>query len=46
MYLTGGLRVGCSEDISFVGRVTRPTFYALAELWQKMIVEAKKEPWR
>lgn len=45
VHLTGGLRVGCNEDISIVGRLTRPTFYALAELWQKMVVDAKKEPW-
>ena len=44
--LTGGMRVGCNEDISMVGRVTEKSYRDLVKLWQTLSSEAQSEGWR
>lgn len=44
--LTGGLRVGCNEDITDVGRLTRKSYQELVELWDEVVGIAREEPWR
>lgn len=46
VHLTGGLRVGCNEDITSVGRLTRKSYFELVELWEKTVEDAREEPWR
>lgn len=46
VHLSGGLRVGCNEDITPVGRLTKQSYFELEELWQKIVDGARKEPWR
>ena len=46
VHLTGGLRVGCNEDISAVGRLTKKSYQELVELWDKIVGFAREEPWR
>lgn len=40
--LTGGLRVGCNEDITRVGRLTEKSYFSLVELWEGLVNEAQK----
>ena len=46
VHLTGGLRVGCNEDITGVGRLTRKSYQELVELWDMVVEFARAEPWR
>jgi len=45
VHLTGGLRVGCNEDITHVGRLTMKSYFELVELWEKTVEDARKESW-
>ncbi|KAM0719616.1 hypothetical protein Q7P37_003746 [Cladosporium fusiforme] len=45
LHLTGGVRVGCNEDITAAGRLTRDTYFDLVELWQRVVKDASREPW-
>jgi hypothetical protein len=44
--LTGGVKVGCNEDISLAGRLTRKSYFELLELWENTVKDAREEPWR
>jgi hypothetical protein len=46
VHLTGGTRVGCNEDITGVGRLTRKSYQELVELWDKVVGVAREVPWR
>lgn len=46
VHLVGGLRVGCVEDISMVGRLTEQSYVALVALWQALNDQAQNEAWR
>ena len=43
VHLSGGIKVGCEEDISRVGRVTRESFQHLLNLWTDLSEAAKQE---
>lgn len=42
---TGGLRVGCNEDIARVGRLTEKSYFRLVEIWEKVVEEAQNQAW-
>ena len=46
VYITGGLKVACNEDIAHVGRMTRRSHADLLSLWKKLSEKAQQEPWR
>jgi len=46
VHLTGGVKVGCNEDISLAGRLTRKSYFELLELWEDTVKVAREEPWR
>jgi hypothetical protein len=46
VHLAGGLRVGCNEDVTSVGRLTRKSYLELVELWEGLVGAARREPWR
>ena len=46
VHLTGGMRVGCNEDITWAGRVTKQSYNQLVALWQKLSMDARAEPWQ
>lgn len=41
--LSGGLRVGCNEDITRVGRLTETSYLRLVKLWRGLTGEAQSE---
>lgn len=43
--LTGGVRVGCNEDITWSGRVTKKSYLELVALYQRVVDQAQAEPW-
>lgn len=43
LHLTGGLKVGCNEDITRVGRLTQDSYYDLQQLWKNMVKDAQTE---
>jgi hypothetical protein len=45
VHLTGGLRVGCNEDITRVGRLTEKSYFKLVETWEKVVEEAQNQSW-
>jgi len=45
VHLTGGLRVGCNEDITRVGRLTEKSYFRLVETWEKVVEEAQNQSW-
>lgn len=45
VHIAGGLRVGCNEDITPVGRLTEKTYYNLVAVWKKITGEAQEEGW-
>jgi hypothetical protein len=44
VHLAGGLRVGCNEDVTSVGRLTRKSYLELVELWEGLVGAARREP--
>jgi len=46
VHITGGVRVGCNEDISLCGKLTRRGYTQLVGLFNDSREEALKEPWR
>lgn len=42
LQLTGGIRIGCNEDIALVGRLARESYYYLRELWAEIVVEPRE----
>jgi hypothetical protein len=46
VHLTGGVRVGCNEDIYIGGRMTMKTYYELVDVWSNLVDGAKEEQWR
>lgn len=45
VHLSGGLRVGFSEDVTRVGRLTRQSYFDLVEIWKKLVGKAEGEVW-
>lgn len=43
VHLTGGLKVGCNEDITPVGRLTQDSYYALQTIWNQVVKGAQTE---
>lgn len=46
VHISGGLRVGCNEDITWAGRMTKESYMDLVALWQDLSENAQGEPWR
>lgn len=46
VHLTGGMKVGCNEDITWSGRLTRNSYIHLVGLWGQLNETARAEPWR
>ncbi|EMD00589.1 hypothetical protein BAUCODRAFT_175025 [Baudoinia panamericana UAMH 10762] len=46
IHLAGGVRVGCNEDITWAGRMTKDGYTAVLKLWQDLSEHAQAEPWR
>ncbi|GAB1732293.1 hypothetical protein NU195Hw_g111t1 [Hortaea werneckii] len=45
IHITGGLRVGCNEDITRVGKLTKQGYFDLLALWKRLSNDAQQEPW-
>ncbi|RMY98262.1 hypothetical protein D0862_07681 [Hortaea werneckii] len=45
VHITGGLRVGCNEDITRVGKLTKQGYFDLLALWKRLSNDAQQEPW-
>lgn len=45
VHITGGLRVGCNEDITWAGRITKQGYAELLALWRTLSNDALKQPW-
>ena len=43
VWITGGMKVACNEDIAYVGRATRKGYAHLLELWQGLNESALQE---
>lgn len=43
VHLTGGIRVGCNEDITAVGRLTEEGYGNLLDLWKALVAEAQED---
>lgn len=43
LQLTGGMRIGCNEDVVRTGRLTRESYFYLLDLWRR--VAAREEDW-
>lgn len=41
--LSGGLRVGCREDIAMVGRLTETSYVRLVRIWKELTTQAQNE---
>jgi len=46
IHLTGGKMVGCNEDISFCGRLTRSGYTQVITLYKNVCKAAESEPWK
>lgn len=45
IHLTGGIRVGCNEDITSVGRLTKQSYGELVDIWGALVQGAQGESW-
>lgn len=45
VHVTGGLRVGCNEDITRVGRLTEKSYFRLVAIWKELVGKAQSEVW-
>ncbi|RMY29385.1 hypothetical protein D0866_08736 [Hortaea werneckii] len=45
IHITGGLRVGCNEDIIRVGKLTKQGYFDLLALWKRLSNDAQQDPW-
>lgn len=45
VHLTGGMKVGCNEHITQVGRLTKKSYFELTEIWRNVVKTAQAEPW-
>ena len=45
VHITGGLKVGCQENVARVGRTTRESYNRLMTLWKDLNEAAKKQRW-
>ncbi|KAK4554907.1 hypothetical protein LTR86_008055 [Recurvomyces mirabilis] len=43
--MSGGLRVGCNEDVSWAGRTTKAGYENLLALWRTLSNGAQKDAW-
>ena len=46
VYITGGVKVACNEDIAHVGRMPRESRNDLLNLWRTLSGNAQREPWQ
>ncbi|KAK3073721.1 hypothetical protein LTR53_004418 [Teratosphaeriaceae sp. CCFEE 6253] len=46
VHITGGVKVGCNEDIAFCGRTTKEGYAQLVKLYEEVSRKAKSEFWK